>query len=302
MRHTTILAALPGYIGAPFSDTPRLREERWFSLWEITDHIAADLAKVFRLLNEKEETDALAALMRLDFAGLSEVMVVFTWLAKSAERNAVSDSNLFPVLEKVIANLGARRANKHAEALINAVSRRFSEITDVNIIFTCFLVTPIGKRYHSAVKQPSESAASLETMWKKGVVTLTKMFYCDVAQMISILQDFLDNPRQFGALKDLCTNWPWLVFIANQQLDTGSFINFMKRIEAFPATECACERLFCQLRNSVGAVRHQMSDSMTFDLLVIKTRIMWPSATQIKECAEILREVQSDTGPDQTAI
>jgi hypothetical protein len=42
-------------------------------------------------------------------------------------------------------NLGAVRANKHAEALMNAVSRRFSEIMDVNIIFACFLVTPIGK-------------------------------------------------------------------------------------------------------------------------------------------------------------
>jgi hypothetical protein len=31
------LATLPDYTGAPFSDIPRLREERWFSLGEITD-------------------------------------------------------------------------------------------------------------------------------------------------------------------------------------------------------------------------------------------------------------------------
>jgi hypothetical protein len=35
--------------------------------------------------------------------------------------------------------------------------------------------------------------------------------------------------------------------------------------------------------------------------LMIKTRIIWPDAAQIKECAEILREVQSDTGSNQTA-
>jgi hypothetical protein len=90
-------------------------------------------------------------------------------------------------------------------------------------------------------------------------------------------------------------------FITGQQHDTDSFVDFVKRIGAFPATECACERLFCQLRNLVGHFRHQMSDSMIVDLLVIKTRIRWPNAVQIKECPEILKEVQLDTGPDQTA-
>jgi hypothetical protein len=105
-----------------------------------------------------------------------------------------------------MANLGAVRANKYAEAFMNAVSRRFAETTDVNIIFTCFLVMPIRKTYYSAVVRPSEFAASMETMRMKGVVTLSKVFYCDVAQMISLFQDHLDNPRQFHSVKDLCTN------------------------------------------------------------------------------------------------
>jgi hypothetical protein len=44
-----------------------------------------------------------------------------------------------------------------------------------------------------------------------------------------------------------------------------------------------------------------MSDSMIVDLLVIKTRIISPKAAQIKECAEILKKGQSNTGPDQAA-
>jgi hypothetical protein len=151
-----------------------------------------------------------------------------------------------------MANLGALRANKHAEALMNAVSRRSSETTDVNIIFTCFLVMPIGKRYYSAVTRLSEFAASMETMWKKGAVTLAKAFYYDVAQMTNLFQDYLDNPRQFGSVKDLCTNWPRRVSIAGRQHDTDSFVDIVKRMEAFPATERACERLFCQLRNLIG--------------------------------------------------
>jgi hypothetical protein len=141
----------------------------------------------------------------------------------------------------------------------------------------------------------------METMWKKSVVTLLKMSYCDVPQMISLFQNYLDNPRQFHSVKDLCTNWPRRVSIASRQPDTDSFVDLVKRTEAFPATECACERLFCQFRNLVGDFRHQMSDSMIVDLLVIRTRIIWSNGAQIKECAEILKEVQLDTFPDQTA-
>jgi hypothetical protein len=147
-------------------------------------------------LNDEEETNALGALMRLDFARLNEAIAVFTRFIKSAEGNSVSYSNIFPMSEKLMADLGALRANKHAEALTNAVSRRFSETMDVNILFTCFLMTPIGKTYYSAVTRPSEFAAGMETMWKKGLVTLSKAFYHDVAHMISLFQDHLDNPRQ----------------------------------------------------------------------------------------------------------
>jgi hypothetical protein len=44
-----------------------------------------------------------------------------------------------------------------------------------------------------------------------------------------------------------------------------------------------------------------MSDSMILNLLVIETRIRWPNAAQIKEGAEVLREVQSETRTDQMA-
>jgi hypothetical protein len=46
------------------------------------------------------------------------------------------------MLEKLMANFGALHANKQAEALMNAVSKHFSETMDVNIIFTCFGARP----------------------------------------------------------------------------------------------------------------------------------------------------------------
>jgi hypothetical protein len=83
-----ILAAVLDYTGAPFSDIPRPREERWFSLGEITDNIMAHWMQIVGFLKDKEETDALAALMPFDFARLNEVMAVFRWFIKSAEGNS----------------------------------------------------------------------------------------------------------------------------------------------------------------------------------------------------------------------
>jgi hypothetical protein len=167
-------------------------------------------------LNDKEEKYALSALMQLDFARLNEVMAIFRRFIKSAEGNSVSYSNIFPMLEKLRANFGALHANKHTEALMNAVSRRFAETTDVNIIVTCFLVAPIGKRYYSVVTRLSEFAPSMETMWKKSIVTSSKAFHYDVAQIISLFQDYLDNPRQFHSVKNSCTNWPRRVSMAGR--------------------------------------------------------------------------------------
>jgi hypothetical protein len=53
-------------------------------------------------------------------------------------------------------------------------------------------------------------------------------------------------------------------------------------------------KAFYQLRHLGGDFWCQISDSMIFDMLVSKTRIVWPNGAQIKECAEILAEVSSD--------
>jgi hypothetical protein len=103
------------------------------------------------------------------------------------------------------------------------------------------------ERYNDTVTRPSEFAASMETMWKKRVVTFAKASYYDVAHMTSLFQDLSDHRRQVGSVKDLYTNWPRSVSMAGQQHGIDSFVDLVKRIKAFPATERKCKRLFCQL-------------------------------------------------------
>jgi hypothetical protein len=75
-------------------------------------------------LKDREETDALAA---FDVGTLNEVMTVFGQFIKSAKRKSLSYSDIFPMLRKLMANVGSLRANRHAETLIKAVSQRFSQ-------------------------------------------------------------------------------------------------------------------------------------------------------------------------------
>jgi hypothetical protein len=105
-------------------------------------------------------------------------------------------------------------------------------------------VTPAGKRYYGAIERPSRSAASIQAICQQGINTLSKVFFYDVAEMMRLLQDYLYNPRQFDSVKDVYSNCLQFISVAGQQLDTCSFADFVKRIEALPATECACEKFF----------------------------------------------------------
>jgi hypothetical protein len=59
--------------------------------------------------------------------------------------------------------------------------------------------------------------------------------------MICFFQDYFENSREFCSVKHFCSKGQWCVSVAGQRLDTRSFTDFMKRIEVFPATECACQ-------------------------------------------------------------
>jgi hypothetical protein len=222
--------------------------------------------QVIDFLKENGETEALAALKCPNVSRLNEVMVIFTQFIKSVEENFVSHFDTCAMLQKLIANLGSLRANRHAEILIKAVSGRFSRTTGLNIIFTCFLVTPVGKRCYGAVPRRSAFAACMETMWNQGLATLATAFSYDIAQTTSLFGHYLDNPLEFGSVKDSYSNYQRCVSVSGRQIDTRPFVDLVKRMEVFPATECACERRLCQLRNLASDFQHQMSGSMIVDL------------------------------------
>jgi hypothetical protein len=66
------------------------------------------------LCEKNRETEALAALNRLDIGKLNEVKVIFTRFIKYVEGNSISYLDIFPMLHKLMVNLGSLPANKHA--------------------------------------------------------------------------------------------------------------------------------------------------------------------------------------------
>jgi hypothetical protein len=73
-----ILAALPDYTGATFSNIQKLQEERWFSLGDTINYIMIDWTPMIGFLREKREMEAPAALNHIDIARLNKIMVIFT--------------------------------------------------------------------------------------------------------------------------------------------------------------------------------------------------------------------------------
>jgi hypothetical protein len=92
-----IIAALPDYSDAPFSDIPRLREGHWFSLGENTTYIMIPCPQVIGFLTENEETETMAAMNRLDIFRLNDVMAIFMRFIKYAEGNFISCFDMLPM-------------------------------------------------------------------------------------------------------------------------------------------------------------------------------------------------------------
>jgi hypothetical protein len=115
-------------------------------------------------LNDKEETEARAALRRFNFGRLTEVAAVFTRFIKSSEGNSVSYFNIFPMLPKLMANLRSLGANKHAETLIKVASKRFSQTTDLNRMVAWLLMPAVGRRHYGSVAKADAFDPSMETM------------------------------------------------------------------------------------------------------------------------------------------
>jgi hypothetical protein len=94
-------------------------------------------------------------------------------------------------------------------------------------------------------------------MWQQGVDTLAKMLSDSVAETLMLFQEYLCSLRQFDSVKDLYSNYQQFISFAGQQLDTRSFTDLVKRVEAFPATECAWEGLFVHyiIRSAISGTK-----------------------------------------------
>jgi hypothetical protein len=58
-------------------------------------------------------------------------------------------------------------------------------------------------------------------------------------------------------------------------IPTGSLVGLGQRMAVFPATETACERLFCHIRNLIGDFRQAMTTDTIRLLVRIRLHHLW---------------------------
>jgi hypothetical protein len=68
---------------------------------------------------------------------------------------------------------------------------------------------------------------------------------------------------------------------------TAAFVEIGQRMATFPATECCCERLFCNVRNVVGDFRHAMKPETLRDLMTIRMDVIWAGEKKSQDMWEV---------------
>jgi hypothetical protein len=70
----------------------------------MTDHNPIHWRQIVGFLKDKEETEAMVALNRLDVGRLNEILVIFKHFLRYPEENSVPYLHIFAMSQKLIAN------------------------------------------------------------------------------------------------------------------------------------------------------------------------------------------------------
>jgi hypothetical protein len=291
-----IMAAIPTQVGSPFCQLPRLNEERWYSLGDVTSYIVTHRISIESYLEAKGQSEALMAFRTVGICELNDVMTAYRVFLKHVEANSTSYFEVFPHLSKFLLALERLSIvrNRHAAALSQSLLRRFSSTADMTLLLACYVLTKEGLAWYKSIRRDSNEGMALKKMVCNGLETLTSSFHHDPKIVKELFEMFVETAT-FG---EASTREYWSGL--DPQAEAGEknvpifpLVDIAKRVQAFAATETSCERLFCQLRNMVGDFRHRLATTTMRDLLWLRMDYLWNTAKD-KQAHKIVKFLETE--------
>jgi hypothetical protein len=157
-------------------------------------------------------------------------------------------------------------------------------------IVATYLLSPRGHDHLRTVGKDSEYGRFLQQWAMTGLTSLCTIFKIPNCAVLELFDYYVWKMDMGDVTTDaLWANFPEYVPIHDPKTvheqnlrhkgifipesgctQTDALVELGKRMAAFPATECTCERLFCNVRNLIGDFRQSMKAGTLRDLLCIR--------------------------------
>jgi hypothetical protein len=200
--------------------------------------------------------------------------VLINRFIQEIESNSISLPMTFPIISTLFANFASCTAenNKYAELFASKFLFRFTTTENLNTFFFCFGFTFEGFNYLQTMNKELNMYSLLYHSITNSIKEMAPLFQYDAQEILDQFSFLLSNPLE-PSIKNTAMMWDSLsddFQIENEIFHFAKIKDFAKRLNAFPATECGCERVFSHMRNIIGDERKSLSLNSIRNILRIR--------------------------------
>jgi hypothetical protein len=290
-----VVKSLPRGSGSPFHSLPRINETRWLSCGETVMFILQHYSAIEGYLSEKNFDVAVSALRMLTITDLAQVLNLLSLLIVRIEGNSTTYNQVFPAFASAIWELEHLPGNRYSQSVVRFLTGRLTSTTDFSWIVATYLLSPSGHHHIRQFQRYDRYPQLLEARALEGIKTLCNIFKLENRQIEHLFRFYIWEMET----EETSTIQHWAHFpsylplreartIEENRLrqanvfseesgctSTAPLVELGHRMAVFPATECSCERLFCNVRNLIGDFRQSVSSTTLRNLVRIRLHHLW---------------------------
>jgi hypothetical protein len=299
----TIIQALPKGFTSPFHTMPRLNEARWLSCGDVIMYLLLSHEKIETYFVEKRLEHARSCLQTLHIPDLAQVFTIFTAFLFRLESNSAVYSQVFPTFAHALSEFEHLPNNRYRSRASLCLCGRFGRTADFSHIVAIYLLSPVGRKHIRESVRTSFYAGWMESFAREGIRSLCAIFHIESDNVIDLFLHYLwEMGPETMPTREFWAHFPKFVTLRESGCTSAaSLIELGERMAEFPATECSCERIFCQVRNLVGDFRQHMKSGTLRDLVRIRMHRLW-QATEESDIDSVAARLRGGVDDESTPM